>query len=174
MVGEPYGRLRYCGSNDLGILTPNGDDWDIETVVTMSNEAAADNSPEIAEAAEASDAGFAVGFYSTMAFDNDGGIGLVYRDIHDGGLQADDVSRADVEMAWKQDGRWTNIMVNQGIGGGQHTEYFRHPKPASSHYSTPEEKSVGGESVLGLWLGAQAIKEELGENQAVPWQGDQT
>ena len=55
VVGEPYGRLRYCASNDLGILTADGDEWSLETIVEDSNEAAADNSPEIAEAAEASE-----------------------------------------------------------------------------------------------------------------------
>ena len=103
---------------------------------------------------------FAVGYAST-AFDADGQPAIVYRDIHDGGLQADDVSRADVEMAWKEGGSWKNIMVSQGVGGGQHTGlvFDKDNRPVVL-FSTPEEKQVRGESVLGLWVARSSDKGE--------------
>ena len=39
MTGEPIELLRYCGANDVGLLTPDTDAWALETVVAESNEA---------------------------------------------------------------------------------------------------------------------------------------
>ena len=40
MTGEPVEMLVYCGANDVGLLTPGNEEWDLETVVAESGEAA--------------------------------------------------------------------------------------------------------------------------------------
>ncbi|MEE2789318.1 MAG: sialidase family protein [Myxococcota bacterium] len=153
LVGEAYGRLRHCAANDLGIVSRANGAWSVETIVKESDEAAADTNPELSEAAEASDAGFAVGYQAALAKDTRGQLGIVYRDIHDGGLQADDQARADVEMAWQLGGGWKNIMVSQGIGGGEHTGLvFDSQNRPVVLYTTAQEKEIRGQSVLGLWI----------------------
>ena len=51
--------------------------------------------------------------------DAGGNPAIVYRDVHAGGMQADDNMRSDLELAW-QSGGWQAIPVDIGRGAGKY------------------------------------------------------
>ena len=142
MTGEPVEMLVYCGTNDVGLLTPGDDEWNLETVVAESGEAATGN--------EASDFGSVVGYWPGLAFDPDGNPAIAYRDVHGGGLQGDDLARADLEFAWKRNGAWLRTAVDWGEGAGDFNQvvFDRGGNPVIL-YSNPVEQTQADR--LGLW-----------------------
>ncbi len=143
MTGEPLEMLRYCGANDVGLLTPGDDGWDLETVVSESNEAAS--------GMPGSDFGSVVGYWPGLSFDNEGQPAIAYRDVHGGGLQGDDLTRADMEFAWKRGGSWQNIAVDIGEGAGDFNQVvFDADNRPVILYSNPVEQQSADK--LGLWI----------------------
>jgi hypothetical protein len=143
MTGEPVELLRYCGANDVGLLTPGADQWDLETVVMESNEAMSGQ--------PASDFGSVVGYWPGLAFDNEGQPAIAYRDVHGGGLQGDDLTRADMEFAWKRNGGWSNFAVDVGEGAGDFNQVvFDSENYPVILYSNPVEQQSADK--LGLWI----------------------
>ena len=143
MTGEPIEMLKYCGANDVGLLTPGADGWDLETVVAESNEAMT--------GMPGSDFGSIVGYWPGLAFDADGNPAIAYRDVHAGAIQGDDLTRADMEFAWKKGGGWQNFAVDAGEGAG---DYNRVVFDADNNpvilYQNPVEQTNSDR--LGLWV----------------------
>lgn len=111
MTGEPVVQIKYCGSNDVGLYSRTGPgSWSVETAVADSGEAAT--------GLPASDYGYVVGHWPTLAFDQSGNPAIAYRDVHAGAMQGDDDRKADLELAWKTGG-WAHIAVDPGHGAGQ-------------------------------------------------------
>ena len=143
MTGEPVEMLRYCGANDVGLLTPGDDEWNLETVVAESGEASTGDA--------ASDFGSIVGYWPSIAFDADGNPAIAYRDVHAGSLQGDDLTRADLEFAWKRNGGWSNLAVDWGEGAGDYNQLvFDAAGNPVILYSNPVEQTASGQ--LGLWV----------------------
>lgn len=145
MSGDPISALNeYCGANDLGILWREGDDdWRHETAVSTSGEAEAGH--------EASDAGYVVGYWPGLAFDSAGEPAVAYRDVHFGGMQADDFRRADLEFVHRDGGNWRAEPVHWAEGAGQYNQllFDSEDQPIIAYY-TPTESHV--EARLGYWV----------------------
>ncbi len=143
MTGEPVEMLVYCGANDVGLLTPGDDGWELETVVAESDEAASGSA--------ASDFGSVVGYWSGLGFDRDGHPAIAYRDVHGGGLQGDDLTRADLEFAWKRDGSWFKTPIDFGEGAGDYNQVaFDQDGNPLVLYANPVEQTQADQ--LGLWI----------------------
>ncbi|MCC6619847.1 MAG: hypothetical protein IT385_01250 [Deltaproteobacteria bacterium] len=112
LTGEPDAVARYCGANDLGVYRRGaGGAWAVEVAVATSGQAATGE--------PASDFGTVVGLWPALAFDEDGGAHVAYKDVHGGGLQADDFRRADLELATRAPGGgWAQRAVDWGQGAG--------------------------------------------------------
>lgn len=113
MTGVPDAQIRYCGVNDVGLLRREGGGWTTETAVATSGEAASGFEP--------SDYGAVVGYWPALAFDGDGRPGIVYKDVHAGGMQSDDFTRADLEFAIRQT-QWSATPVDFGNGAGTYSD----------------------------------------------------
>ena len=158
MTGEPIELLRYCGANDVGLLTPDTDAWALETVVAESNEAMS--------GMPASDFGSVVGYWPGLAFDRTGQPAIAYRDVHGGGLQGDDLTRADMEFAWRRDGGWENFAVDVGEGAGDFNQVaFDAENQPVILYSNPVEQQSADQ--LGLWITRSTDGGELGEDSSI-------
>ncbi len=105
--GEPEGT--WCGGHDAMIATLDGG-WQVEVAAATSGEAAAGQ--------PASDAGYVVGLWPTVAAGPDG-LAVAYRDIHFGALQRDDQHRADAELALRSESGWAHIPIDVGEGAGE-------------------------------------------------------
>lgn len=110
MTGDPIERYRYCGANDVGVFSKQGGDWSLDVAVSSSGEAATGE--------PASDFGDVVGYWPSAAVSPDGEIGIMYKDVHSGSLQRDDLARADLEFATGNDGSWSTEPVDWGRGAG--------------------------------------------------------
>jgi hypothetical protein len=154
MTGEPVEMLVYCGANDVGLLTPGDDTWDLETVVAESNEAPT--------GMPGSDFGSVVGYWSGLAFDSDGQPAIAYRDVHGGGLQGDDLTRADLEFAWKRGGSWTKTAVDIGEGAGDYNQviFDAEGRPLIL-YANPVEQTLADK--IGLWIARSSDNGETWE-----------
>lgn len=109
-TGEPLPDRRYCGVHDAGLLRRTGGSWALQTVVASSGEAATGE--------PASDFGEVVGRWPGLAFDGSGAMALAYKDVHGGGLQGDDLRRADLEIAVGSGTAFTPHAVDVGRSAG--------------------------------------------------------
>ena len=145
MTGEPVDSLAgYCGVNNVGVLTRESrDDWSYETAVSESDEAATGE--------PASDAGYVVGYWPALAMDSSGQPAVAYRDIHFGGIQADDFRRADLEFVHRVGGGWQAEPVDWGNGAGVRNRmvFDADDQPVIAYY-TPQESRI--EDRLGYWV----------------------
>jgi len=144
LSGDPLGEpQRYCGANDVGLYTRTGTGtWDVTTAVTSSGQAASGQ--------PGSDFGEVVGYWPSLAFDNDGAPAIAYKDVHSGSIQSDDLRRADLELAWRRGG-WDAIPVVIGKGSGDFNRilFDADNNPYIAYY-TPWETTEG--SNLGVWM----------------------
>ena len=145
MTGDPISQLnQYCGVNDVGILFREGpEDWRYETAVSTSGEAASGH--------PSSDAGYVVGYWPGLAIDSDDQPAVAYRDVHFGGIQADDFRRADLEFVHRQGGGWSPEAVDWAEGAGQYNRlvFTDDDEPIIAHY-TPTESNI--QERLGYWV----------------------
>lgn len=114
MTGEPIERYRYCGANDVGVLSRNGGSWSADVAVAESGEAATGD--------QASDFGSVVGYWPAAAMSPDGALGIIYKDVHSGSLQRDDLARADLEFVEGSSGSWSPQPVDAGRGAGNYND----------------------------------------------------
>lgn len=111
----PPGPIGYCGANDADLYHRGaGGTWTPETAASLSADA-------IATSGDTSyDVGFVVGDWPGLAWDSSGQPAIAYKDVHFGGEQHDDLARADLELAWKQGGGWTDLPIDMGEGAGDY------------------------------------------------------
>ena len=145
MTGEPLLDVIpfYCGVNDAGLWTRSGGTWTGQTVVASSGEAASGFAP--------SDFGEVVGYWPSVALDQSGEPAVVYKDVHAGSIQSDDLRRADLEMAWRSGGGWQNFAVDFGEGGGDHNriKFDGQNRPHIAYYRATEDRTM---PTLGVWM----------------------
>lgn len=151
MIGDPEPDTIFCGVNDVGVLTRQSEgDWDAETAVSESGEATTGDN--------VSDAGFVVGHWPALAVDSSGAIGVAYRDIHFGSIQADDFRRADLEYVHNTGGDWEAEPVNWRTGAGVHNRlvFDANDDPIIGFYM-PTETSL--EERVGFWIAKKEDEE---------------
>jgi len=144
LTGEPDAVARYCGANDVGLYRRGGaGEWAIDVAVATSNEAATGE--------PASDFGTVVGLWPALAYDADGAALVAYKDVHGGGLQGDDFTRADLEIAQSSGGGWSHTAIDWGKGAGDYNAaaFDRQGRPLVLQFN-PRDDLQG--SARGLWL----------------------
>jgi hypothetical protein len=149
MAGDPqwFELYGYCGANDAALYHREGpESWRVETAVATSNEAATGQ--------PASDFGFVVGYWSTLAFDSQGQPAVAYKDVHAGSIQRDDFARADLEFAHRRGGRWLAEAVDIGSGAGDYNRliFDEDDVPVIAYYK-PTESNI--EERIGIWVARQ-------------------
>lgn len=116
LAGEAIPELRYCGGGNLTLFTPSEDpgseEWNFEYVVETSNQAMSGDA--------ASDFGFVVGYWPSLAQNRANKRMIVYQDVHGGSLQRDDLVRADLEVALQDapNSAWRYEVIDLGEGAG--------------------------------------------------------
>ena len=116
IAGDAIPDLRYCGGGNLSLFTPSNDpdaeEWDVEYVAEQSDQARSGEA--------ASDFGFVVGYWPSLAQSESGAQMIVYQDVHGGSLQRDDLARADLEVAIKTspNGSWSHEVIDLAEGAG--------------------------------------------------------
>lgn len=145
MTGEPLLAMIpfYCGVNDVGLWTRSGGTWSSESVVVSSGEAASGFAP--------SDFGQVVGYWPSIALDQSGEPAIVYKDVHAGSIQSDDLRRADLELAWRQGGGWQKTPIDFGEGGGDYNRirFDAQGRPYIAYYRATEDRQT---PTLGIWM----------------------
>jgi hypothetical protein len=96
----------------------------------------------------------------------------VYKDVHAGGLQSDDVRRADFEMALSDGGGWQHIPVDWGRGAGDYNDVL-FDEDGNLYLITYNGRMRSGESITGIWVrrstdGGQTFEEVQLTNRAAP------
>ena len=144
--GDPIDVL--CSANDAVYATrAPGGTWSFETAAADSGQAAPTDDESCN--ASASTAGYTVGEWPALAIDSSGDPAILYRDTHFGGMQRDDIARADAELAYRQGG-WSQEMVDCGAGGGRDNAvaFDSEDRLVALHRITRESQI---ESRHGLW-----------------------
>ena len=100
-----------------------------------------------------SDYGYVVGYWPSLAKSQSGTKLLAWQDVHGGSLQRDDLVRADLEVAIKNDGGWSYEAVDFGEGAGVYNRAFfdSEGRPAVLYY-IPIEAAQAERVRLGIWL----------------------
>lgn len=141
MTGEPIldSLTPFCGVNDVGLWTRNGGTWTDQVLVASSGEAATGFAP--------SDFGEVVGYWPSIAIDASGATAVVYKDVHAGAIQSDDLRRADLEMVWNGQ----NIAIDFGEGGGDFNrlKFDGQGRPHVAYYRATEDRQMPS---LGVWM----------------------
>ncbi|MDD9945211.1 MAG: hypothetical protein OXU20_29480, partial [Myxococcales bacterium] len=113
LTGGPHVALRFCSANDVGFYRRVGaGNWQVTAAVRTSGEAATGDA--------ASDYGEVVGHWPGLAIDASGNAAIAYKDVHAGGIQNDDLERADLEVALQNGGGWRAVPVDWGKGAGSY------------------------------------------------------
>lgn len=143
MTGDPLAMYRYCGVNDMGLLTKQGNAWQPETAVTNSGQASTGE--------PGSDFGEVVGYFPSLAFDASGQPAVAYKDVHSGSIQSDDRRRADLELAWRQGNTWRAIPVDFGTGAGDFNQlrFDSQGRPNIAYYVPTESLE---QTRQGIWI----------------------
>ncbi len=142
----------YCSANDVGFYRPaddgsSADGWSVQTAVATSGEAATGE--------PASDFGEVVGYWPALAFDADDNPAIAYKDIHGGGLQSDDLRRADLELALQSGSSWRAVAVDIGEGAGDYNAlvFDDQNRPVIAYYQPVESQ---GATPRGVWVARSA------------------
>jgi hypothetical protein len=170
LSGEVVPMVRYCGGSDFGLyqrkntsnigadtidesmLNQSFDEnkyllksWQLDFPVTLSNQASA-GLPD-------SDYGYVVGYWPSIAQSPNGDFLIAYQDVHGGGLQRDDLARADLEIAIGKNGAWQYEAIDFGEGAGIHisTAFDAMGNPMVL-YEIPFEAVQSERNRQGLWL----------------------
>lgn len=143
MTGAPLPLQKYCGVNDMGLMTRQGAMWQTETAVTSSGDAATGE--------PGSDFGEVVGYFPSLAFDSSGQPAIAYKDVHSGSIQSDDRRRADLELAWRQGNSWRAIPVDFGQGAGNYNQlrFDAQNRPTIAYYMPTESLEQNRQ---GIWV----------------------
>jgi hypothetical protein len=144
LSGEPVVPIRYCGASDVGYYTrAAAGTWSVATAVATSGEAASGE--------PASDYGDVVGYWPSLAFDSAGQPIIAYKDVHSGSIQSDDFRRADLEVAWRQDGAWRALPVDVGQGAGHFTRLLMDAagRPVIAAFNPRDDLTT---PQRGLWM----------------------
>jgi hypothetical protein len=113
--GDPIDVL--CSANDAILATRTAPGtWATEAAATASSAPMPAWSEESTCPAAASQAGYAVGEMPALDFDSAGTPAILYRDTHYGGMQEDDIRRADAEIAIREGGWATQVVDCDGAG----------------------------------------------------------
>ena len=151
LAGDPVPEIKYCGGSDLGLFTPstnsNAEEWDVSWVVTDSDQAMSGEA--------ASDFGYVVGYWPSIAKSSSGARMAVYQDVHAGSLQRDDLSRADLEVAFQdsEGSSWSYEVIDLGEGAGIYNRavYAEDDSPVVLYYISIE--AAQEERVRqGIWV----------------------
>lgn len=145
MHGPPVAPILFCGASDVVLFQRDaGGQWSSSTAVTTSGQAATGE--------PGSDYGDVVGHWPGLAFAPNGDIGIMYKDVHSGGMQSDDFRRADLEYARRRGG-WSALPVLWGIGAGNYNRllYDAESHPYVVFYNPSEDVS----SRVGIWIARQ-------------------
>ncbi len=143
LAGEPVPGIRYCGASDTAIYNRvASDNWTIDTAVVGSGEAVTGD--------DAADYGDVVGYWQGLAYNAAGNPAVVYRDVHAGGMQADDFTRADLEIAISDGSGFTASMIDMGKGGGIFNRilFDQNDTPVVFYYVSNED---GSNKLHGVW-----------------------
>jgi hypothetical protein len=154
LSGEVVPEIRYCGGSDLGLFTPSDNSsamsWDVEWVVTDSDQAMSGD--------EASDYGYVVGYWPSIATHRSGKRMVVYQDVHGGSLQRDDLARADLEVALQNSrgSSWSYEVIDLGEGAGTYNQagFTKAGVPVVLYYISIEAGQTE-RMRQGLWLAAK-------------------
>ncbi|MEL6342217.1 MAG: hypothetical protein AAFV53_03740 [Myxococcota bacterium] len=143
--GAPSGQ--YCGSNDAYIAERGAaGEWSMTAAATESGQS---NTGE-----PASDAGFVVGLWPSLAFDRAGVPAVLHKDAHFGSLQRDDAFRADMELALGNGGGWDHVAVDIGEGAGDFGQLlFDDQDRPVAVYAVPVDSTK--DPRLGYWAARQ-------------------
>ena len=151
IAGEAIPDLRYCGGGNLSLFTPSDDpdaeEWDVEYVAEQSNQAMSGEA--------ASDFGFVVGYWPSLAQSDRGAQMIVYQDVHGGSLQRDDLARADLEVAIKTspNGAWSYEVIDLAEGAGIFNQALITPQGDQlALYYISFDAQQAERARQGLWL----------------------
>lgn len=171
LSGKVVAKTRYCGGSDLGIYQRK-DTMDIgKSELAMSEmdpqtfnesqyllkkwdlELAAIDSKQAASGDPASDYGDVVGYWPSISQSAQGQFLVAYQDVHGGGLQRDDLARADLEVVMGQNGAWQHEAVDFGEGAGiRMSTGFLSDGTALILYEIPIEAAQAERNRQGIWL----------------------
>ncbi len=170
LSGKVVAKTRYCGGSDLGIYQRTDTMGIGES--TLANEMnmmsfdesqfllkkwdldlAAVDSKQAASGEDASDYGDVVGYWPSISQSKQGQYLVAYQDVHGGGLQRDDLARADLEVVIGQNGAWQHEAVDFGEGAGirMSTGFLSDGTPLIL-YEIPIEAAQEERNRQGLWL----------------------
>lgn len=145
MNGLPVAQIRFCGANDMGYFErQSAGNWTSSTAVATSGQAATGEA--------ASDYGDVVGYWPSLAYAPNGDVAIAYRDVHSGGMQSDDLRRADLEIAWGNGGgNFRAIPVDFGRGAGNFNSlvFDAQSVPYIAYYTPTQDID---EPQLGIWV----------------------
>jgi hypothetical protein len=151
IAGDAIPDLRYCGGGNLSLFTPSNDpdaeEWDVEYVAEQSDQARSGEA--------ASDFGFVVGYWPSLAQSESGAQMIVYQDVHGGSLQRDDLARADLEVAIKTspNGSWSHEVIDLAEGAGIFNQALITPQgdQLALYYISFDAQQIE-RARQGLWL----------------------
>lgn len=166
--------LLFCQASDAGLFRRGaGGTWTgPDVAAAASGDAPVDGCPDPCSPA-ASNFGDVVGYYPALAFDPSGNPFLAYKDVHAGGVQADDLRRADLEAAWDQGGGWSNLGVDVSKGAGDYLQVAFDPSGAPVIAYQRPVNFAGVDPIQGLhaarWVGdAERACEARGDCICMP------
>lgn len=149
LTGGPHVMLRFCSANDVGFYERTAaNNWRVTTAVRSSGEAATGD--------EASDYGEVVGHWPGLAVDGSTGeTAIAYKDVHAGGIQNDDLERADLEIALGRGGSWQALPIDWGAGAGSYNRalFDRDGRIVVLSYNPVESRT---DDRHGLWVSRSA------------------
>lgn len=143
--GEPAVMFRYCGVHDAALFRRAGaGSWTSETAASESGQAAVGE--------PASDFGTVVGNFPALAVAANGDVAIAYKDVHGGGLQSDDFRKADLEIAWRQGGGWSQFAVDPTRGGGNFNDmvFDAQNRAVVVQYLPVEDTALA--NAAGVWV----------------------
>lgn len=144
-TGEPATMFRYCGVHDAALFRRTAAGmWTPETAASESGQAAVGE--------PASDFGTVVGNFPALAVAANGDLAIAYKDVHGGGLQSDDFRKADLELAWRQGGGWSQLPVDPTRGGGNFNDmiFDAQNRPVIVQYLPVEDTALA--NAAGIWV----------------------
>jgi len=150
-------------SATLALATVDGCTRTPRTLPVVVWETAASESGQAVTGDEASDAGFVLAPWPSLAYSNDGEPVVLYKDAHFGSLQHDDAYRADLELAWRRAGSWEHEVVDAGEGAGDYGQLLFNDegRPIALYAITIDDQE---QSRHGVWA---ARRDEAGQRERV-------
>jgi hypothetical protein len=145
---EPQEGTQYCGSHDAVVGYREGAGWRFEIAGAESGDSVTDNA--------ASNAGFVVGLWPSLAYDLQGNLAVVHKDVHFGALQSDDFRRADAEFAWNSGG-WIHEAIDYGEGAGDSSSIAFDTQGRPVVLYAIKAEAQAGNSRHGIWAARREL-----------------